>query len=229
MANNEIITYETPDITIKPSRNNYIFSVGNEQFTLKRDVDFGKVPKAKSPSLWKSGAEKILLAFKLRYDVQITDSYKDYVNGFFYYECKATAYADDKVFRVGVGCANTAESNNGTASAFNTANSVLKKAKKRAIVDLALTLGALSDCFTQDMDDENFNNADVVNKLQSDEDTITSKQVQRIFAIAAANEISREKAKQLLLSWGIESTRDIKFKDYDAICEKFMNYKENNQ
>lgn len=224
MADNELTTYKTPEIELKPSRNNYIFSVGNEQFTLKRDVDFGKVPKAKSPSLWKAGAEKILLAFHLRYDVEITDSYKDFKDGFFYYECKATAYANGEVFRVGVGCANTNETSNGTAVCWNQANVALKKAKKRAIVDLALTLGALSDCFTQDIEDENFTNAQAASKLQSDEDYITSKQVQRIFAIASTKEISREKAKQLLVSWGVESTSKIKVKDYDAICEKFMNY-----
>lgn len=225
MAENEVTVYEQPNVVSALCRNNYTIKIGDKECTLKRDVDFGKVPKAKSPSLWKSGAEKILMAFGLLYDVEVIDSYKDYNKGFFYYECKATAYFDGKIVRVGVGCANTSESSNGTASGFNQANSALKKAKKRAIVDLALTLGGLSDCFTQDFEDENFvDNASA--KIQSDEDFITSKQVQRIFALAALKEISREKAKELLKSWGVESTKQIKLKDYDEICSKIEHYGE---
>ena len=140
MTENVVTVYEQPNVVSALCRNNYTIKIGDKECTLKRDVDFGKVPKAKSPSLWKSGAEKILMAFGLLYDVEVIDSYKDYNKGFFYYECKATAYFDGKIVRVGVGCANTSESSNGTASGFNQANSALKKAKKRAIVDLALTL-----------------------------------------------------------------------------------------
>lgn len=229
MAENDLIVYEQPKVVSTLKRNDYHITVGDKEVTLKRNIDFGKVPKAKSPSLWKSGAEKILMAFGLLYDVEITDSYKDYKNGFFYYECKATAYFDGKIVRVGVGCANTSESSNGTASGFNQANSALKKAKKRAIVDLALTLGSLSDCFTQDFEDENFVNDEVIKKVQSDDDYITTKQAQRIYALAAINDISREKAKSLLISWGVESTKLIKLKDYDAICEKMQNYRESTE
>lgn len=229
MAENNLIMYEQPNVVTSPNRNNYVVKIGDKSVVLKRGVDFGKYGKAKSPSLMKSGAEKILMAFGLPYDVQIVDSHKDFNNGFFYYECKATAYFNGNTVRVGVGCANTSESSNGTANGFNQANSALKKAKKRAVVDLALTLGSLSDCFTQDYEDENFVNDEVSRKVQSDEDYITTKQAQRIYALAAINEISREKAKALLVSWGVESTKLIKLKDYDAICEKMQNYRESTE
>lgn len=229
MAENNLIMYEQPNVVTSPNRNNYVVKIGDKSVVLKRGVDFGKYGKAKSPSLMKAGAEKVLMAFGLPYDVQIVDSHKDFNNGFFYYECKATAYFNGNPVRVGVGCANTSESSNGTANGFNQANSALKKAKKRAVVDLALTLGSLSDCFTQDYEDENFVNDEVSRKVQSDEDYITTKQAQRIYALAAINEISREKAKALLVSWGVESTKLIKLKDYDAICEKMQNYRESTE
>lgn len=229
MAENNLIMYEQPNVVSSPNRNNYVVKIGDKSVVLKRGVDFGKYGKAKSPSLMKAGAEKILMAFGLPYDVQIVDSHKDFNNGFFYYECKATAYFNGNPVRVGVGCANTSESSNGTANGFNQANSALKKAKKRAVVDLALTLGSLSDCFTQDYEDDNFVSDDVAQKVQSDEDYITTKQAQRIYALAAINEISREKAKALLVSWGVESTKLIKLKDYDAICEKIQNYRESTE
>lgn len=223
MENNEITRYEQAPIEIKTNRNNYLVSLNGQQFELKRNVDFGKVKQAKTPTLWKAGAEKILNAYKLPYDVIVKDSYKDHDKGYFYYEVIARVIdKDGTVLRVGVGCANTRESSNGNASGFNVANSVLKKAKKRAIVDLALTFGSLSDMFTQDMEDENNNIA--ASQLMKEDDPITSKQTQRIYAIAGSNGISVEEAKQILVSLGFASTKDIKNKDYDNVCEKFRNF-----
>lgn len=220
---NDIVVYEAPKTEIQLKRNNYNVQIGNYQCQLVRDVDFGKVPKAITPSLWKSGAEKILLGYGLYYDTIITDSYKDYQKGLFYYEVKAVAYDQEgRIVRTGVGCCNTSESGFGMAGAFNSANNALKKAKKRAVVDLALTLGSLSNCFTQDIEDDN--NETKAQQLLSDNDPITSKQAKRIFAIASNNEITTEKAKQLLAEWGFASTKDITQKDYDSICEKLENY-----
>ena len=219
-----ITLFNAPKTELSLKRNNYTVQIGEYSCQLIRDVDFGKVPNAKTPSLWKSGAEKILLGYGLYYDTEITDSYKDYANGIFYYEVKATAYDQQgRIVRTGVGCCNTSESAFGTARAFNSANNALKKAKKRAVVDLALTLGSLSNAFTQDIEDDN--NEQRVNQLLKDDDPITSKQAKRIFAIAADNEITTEKAKTLLTSWGFASTKDIKQKDYDEICEKLENYR----
>lgn len=225
---NELTVYEAPTTQITAKRNNYAVSIGNFETTLIRDVDFGKVPKAKTPSLWKSGAEKILLGYGLYYDTIITDSYKDYQNGLFYYEVKAVAYDHQgRIVRTGVGCCNTNESGFGMAGSYNSANSCLKKAKKRAVVDLALTLGSLSNCFTQDLEDDN--NEVRAQQLLSDNDPITPKQVKRIFAIASTNEITTDKAKQLLAEWGYGSTKEITQASYDEVCKKFEEYGKNKQ
>jgi hypothetical protein len=220
---NEIVLYETPKTEIQLRRNNYSVQIGDYECQLIRDVDFGKVPWAKTPSLWKSGAEKILLGYGLYYDTEVIDSYKDFQSGMFYYEVKATAYDQQgRVVRTGVGCCNTSESSFGTSGSFNSANSALKKAKKRAVVDLALTLGSLSNCFSQDLEDDN--NTQRASEILRDDDAITPKQAKRLFAIAATNEITAEKAKQLLATWGFTSTKDIKQKSYDDICERFEKY-----
>lgn len=220
---NNVIIYEAPKTEIQLKRNNYNVQIGDYQCQLIRDVDFGKVPKAKTPSLWKSGAEKILLGYGLYYDTIISDSYKDYKTGFFYYEVKAIAYDQQgRVVRTGVGCCNTQEKSFGFAGAFDSANNALKKAKKRAVVDLALTLGSLSNAFTQDIEDDN--NEQRASELMKDTDPITPKQTKRIFAIASNNEITIEKAKQLLNEWGFASTKDITQKDYDTVCERLENY-----
>lgn len=224
---NQVILYEPPKSELVAKRNNYTLQIGNYDCTLIRDVDFGKVPKAKTPSLFKSGAEKVLLGYGLYYDTEIVDSHKDFAKGVFYYEVVAKAYDQNgKVVRTGVGCCNTNESSFGMAGGYNSANNCLKKAKKRAVVDLALTLGALSNAFTQDIEDDN--NEQRASQLLSDNDPITPKQAKRIFAIASQNEITTEKAKELLTSWGFASTKDIKQKDYDEVCQKLENYAKEN-
>ena len=146
----------------------------------------------------------------------------------FYYEVKATAYDEHgRVVRSGVGCCNTSESSFGSANSYNSANNALKKAKKRAIVDLALTLGSLSNCFTQDLEDDN--NEKRARELLSDNDPITAKQVKRIFAIASNNEITTDKAKALLAEWGFSKTSEITQKDYDNVCQKLEEYARNKQ
>ena len=221
--NNDMVVYEPPKTELKLYRNNYNVQIGEYSCELIRDIDFGKVPKAKTPSLFKSGAEKILLGYGLYYDTEITDSYKDFNNGVFYYEIMAKAYDQNgKIVRTGVGCCTTNESSFGMAGGYNSANNCLKKAKKRAIVDLALTIGTLSNAFCQDIEDDN--NEQRASQLLSDNDPITPKQAKRIFAIASNNEITTEKAKALLQEWGFESTKLILQKDYDSICERLENY-----
>lgn len=223
MENNQVTLYQPKQTNLTAKRKNYAVEIGSYTCELVRDVDFGLVPKAKVPSLWKSGAEKILLGYGLYYDTVISDSHKDYDKGFFYYEVIARAYDQNgKIVRTGVGCCNTSESGFGMAGAFNSANNALKKAKKRAVVDLALTLGSLSNCFTQDMED--MNNEQRANELMRDNDPITAKQVKRIFAIASTNEITVEEAKKLLASWGFASTKDITQAQYDDVCAKLEAY-----
>lgn len=223
-----IVEYKKPEVEIKPYRNNYTVKIGNQNFELKRDVDFGMIAKkdgtfiTPKPTLFKSGSSKILTAFGLTYINEVIDSYKLHDKGYFYYEVKTTAYFNGQPVRSGLGCANTSESANGTANGFNTANNMLKKAEKRSEVDLAIKLADASGWFNADLEDTQFEKQ--ANNLMHDDDKITSKQVKRIFAIASTNEITIEKAKELLASWGFVSTKDITQKDYDQVCEKLENY-----
>ena len=226
--NQAIIEYEKPKVEIRPYRNNYNVTIGNQNFELKRDIDFGMIlkkdgsPITNKPTLFKSGSSKILTAFGLTYLNEVIDSYKIHEKGYYYYEVKTTAYFNGQPVRSGLGCANTSESANGNASGYNTANNMLKKAEKRSEVDLAIKLAYASGWFTADLEDTQLEKQ--ANNLMHDDDKITSKQVKRIFAIASANEITIEKAKELLASWGFVSTKDITQKDYDQVCEKLENY-----
>lgn len=229
MENNEMVVYDRPNVEIREYRDDYKVTVADKEIRLIRGDDFGMITKkdgspiSQKPTLFKSGAHKILTAFGLTYVPEVVDSYKDHKEGYFYYEVKTTAYYNGIPVRAGYGCANTNEKSSGLASPFDTANTKLKMAEKRSEVDLAIKLADASGWFTQDVED--LENEKRATKLQSEDEFINTKQIQRIFAIAQKNGITTEKAKTILAYWGFASTKEIKVKDYDEICDKFKNYK----
>lgn len=226
---NQIIEYQKPNVSIKAYRNDYYISIGDKEIALKRNEDFGMIKKkdgsniTQKPTLFKSGASKVLTAFGLTYVNEVVDSYKDHAKGYFYYEVKTTAFFNGVAVRTGLGCANTNEKSNGLGSSYDTANSMLKKASKRSEVDLAIKLADASGWFTQDLEDEN--NEKAVSTILNDDDAITPAQVKRLFAITSANGLTQQEAKSVIGSLGYTSTKDIKVKDYDDICEKIAQYK----
>ena len=229
----ELIISAPQAAIIKYERGNYSLTTPNGgAVELKRDRDFGNPKKANGdpifpkPILYKSGAEKIIRDFKLLDRYTVESATEDAENGFFAYrvKCSLVAYnpatGQEIVYCEGLGCANTRESKTGNQSGFDGANSALKKAKKRAMVDAAISLGALSSMFTADLEDTAFmKGADEITKLGPD-DAITTKQRRRIFAIADQHGMTQEQAKTWLTAQGFASTKDIKQKDYDALCDK---------
>ena len=194
------------------------------QIEFVRDQDFGKFGKAKKPSLLKAGAEKIVWAYGLRSVFTTEYSIEDYLTsgGFFFYRVRCDLYWGDQIVTTGLGCANTREGSCGFASSYDTANSRLKIARKRALVDAALMVGQLSDMFCQDEDNDDFMSKAVSmakGQTSGPEDVITAKQVQRIYALAGQAGLSEKDAKDIVIGMGYESTKKIKEKDYDKICE----------
>lgn len=137
--------------------------------TLKQDQDYGVIPGTNKPTLLKPGAEKILMLMGLTSEYEIVDKVEDYQNGFFAYTVKSSLLKDGKLITEGFGSANTKETryrlkewsdeehkkiwNGEYQDPFTLVNTVLKMAKKRAQVDSALTVGSLSNVFTQDVED----------------------------------------------------------------------------
>ena len=209
---------------IKECRGNYAISLFNgANFTLKRDVDFGKPnAKLKKPILYKAGAETIRQQYGVFDRYEIMHRIENFEQGFFMYQfkCSLVALINDKEYVVseGYGSANTRESNTGNANAFDVANTKLKIAEKRALLDAVIKMAGLSSIFTQDIENDDFmKGADTITKAKPD-DGITTKQRARIFAISAQAGMSSEQCKTWLASKGFVSTKDIKQSDYDAIC-----------
>lgn len=237
----ELIVYEAQQALTKSKGKNYLISPFNDgkEVTLERDKDFGN-PIIKSgkkagekafdkPILFKSGAEKIALGYGLlqHYEPLTCIEHVDGDTAFFYYmfRCDLIKLFDGKEYVItsGFGSANTSESRNGFNSAYNAANNSVKIAKKRALVDAAISIGGLSSLFTQDMENDDFMQGAYEIATAKDDDPISPKQRQRIFAIAANHSMSNTQTQTWLKAKGYISVKDIKQKDYDTICDELSN------
>lgn len=228
----EIELYSASTALIKEERGNYKImasALGGRDITLKRDVHFMKIPKTKVPTLTKSGGEAICQAYGVfqRYEVTHREFVLNDKNPVFIYEVRCDLVKinpdtfKDVVVAQGYGNANTGESNNGFAGAYNSLNKVLKIAQKRAMVCAAINLAGASDWFTQDLDNDNFIESANVNDNLGEDAPITAKQTKRIFALGRDAGYSNEEVKDKLKAEGYASSKEIKQKEYDKVCELF--------
>ncbi|WP_174520718.1 hypothetical protein [Alicyclobacillus shizuokensis] len=130
------------------------------QKTLKAKHDYGVIPGTEKPTLLKPGAEKILMLMGLSSSYEVVDKVQDYDGGFFAFTVRCLLSRNGLLITEGVGHANTREKRytshkegKSPPDPYTLANTVLKMAKKRALVDAALTVASLSDIFTQDLED----------------------------------------------------------------------------
>jgi len=159
------------------------------QQNLKKDKDYGIIPGTSKPTLYKPGAEKIVMLGKLRSTFDILDETKDYEKEFFQFEIRWNLWAGENLICQGVGLCSSKEDKyryrwvsekklpsnikkdnlvyrvkTGQYGDYkqyrienedicSIANTILKIAKKRALIDAALLVGSLSELFTQDVED----------------------------------------------------------------------------
>lgn len=188
------------------------------QQTLRQNHDFGIVPGTEKPTLLKPGAEKILMMMGLRSEFEIVDSTRDFEKGFFQYQVRCRLYKGDMIITEGLGACNTREGKYAKQNPYSIDNTVLKMAKKRALVDAALLVASLSDLFTQDLEDLDISGQQVSNqkKTYTDQDgTISKAQAKRMFALANGN---ADIVKAALKPYGYTKSEDVKKTDYEGIC-----------
>lgn len=189
------------------------------QKTLHEKHDFGIIPGTDKPTLLKPGAEKILMMMGLRSEFEIVDSTRDFEKGFFQYQVRCKLFKGDMLITEGLGSCNTRERKYLKMDPYTMDNTVLKMAKKRALVDAALLVASLSDVFTQDVEDMDLNGQQVSDqKVYTDQDgTISKAQTKRMFALAKGN---AEIVKQVLNDYGYERSEQVEKIKYDEICSK---------
>ena len=190
------------------------------QSQLTQNHDYGVIPGTPKPTLLKPGAEKILMLLGLRSEFDIVDSTRDFDKGFFQYQVKCKLYRGDMLVTEGLGSCNNRERKYIKMDPYTMDNTVLKMAKKRALVDAALLVGSLSDIFTQDLEDMDLSGEKVTGRKRyaTDQDgTISRAQAKRMFAISKGN---ADIVRQVLQEYGYKRSEEVKKTEYDAICSQ---------
>lgn len=229
---NEIVMYEGAQAVVKTRGVNYSVTapMTGTAVTLQRDIDFGILPKLKRPTLFKAGAEKVINAYGLLQHYVVESKHEDFGEDpmFFYMvRCdlvKVSTDGKEYVFTSGLGSANSRERSNGFGGAYDVANSVLKKAAKRAMVAAAINIGGISGAFYQDMEDSDFveGGYKAISNTQDPNSRITTAQVKRLFAIASSNGLNAQKAKERLSVMGYTKATEVTQAVYDEVCDAMM-------
>lgn len=214
----------------KPHSGDYtVAAFGGAPQTLRRGVDFGMIRKkngeamTKHPTLFKSGAEKVAVAYGLCQRYHMESKIEDPENGFFFYavRCDLVKIVDGKEYTItsSYGSGNTREGRSGTQSPYDGANSALKMAQKRALVAAALSLGCMSDSFTQDVESD----TEDAGAYFTDKDPnalITPAQVKFFYTTCSRHGLTKQEAKDYLKAHGYDSASKIRSGDFDALVDK---------
>lgn len=120
--------------------------------------DYGVIPGSTKPTLFKPGAEKLNALFGYAPHVAISNRVEEWEKGFIAYEVKVSLInkRTQQVEAEGVGSCNSRERRYARQDAAGIANTILKMAKKRALVDATLSATRASGLFTQDLEDMDF-------------------------------------------------------------------------
>ncbi len=166
------------------------------QNSLIRGIDYGMINGFSKPTLLKPGAEKLCDAFGFSKTVDVVNRIEQWETGVFAYEVKVTLTRKDNgvIEAEGLGCCNTKEASFRHQDSFTIVNTVLKMAKKRALIDAILSATRASGIFTQDI--EHFPKA---SNIKGGDLQATRFQLQTIYRLVEELEISNGKAKELMM------------------------------
>ena len=239
-TNNAVALYEAAGVVWKQEKGGYTLSSplmnGGKVFLQRSsksggkdlaDKDFGVIAGTRKPSLLKSGAEKIANACGMLQHYSIESKHEDFDTPLFFYvvKCELVKVGPDGkeyVFYTGFGSANTAEPQVGRQSPYQAANARLKMAQKRALVSAVISMGGLSDLFTQDMENEDYLKGYEEVKTTLDPNApINTAQGKRLFIVAQENGYTAAAAVKALRDAGFPDAKKITNKQYEDALKVF--------
>ena len=173
-------------------------------------LDFGIIPGCPKPSLLKPGAEKLCDIYGFSKLIIVTNRIEDWDKGFFSYEVKATLInkRTEIIESEGIGCCNSKERKYKNQDAFSICNTILKMAKKRALVDAVLSATRSSGIFSQDIEEFYVEGASpkangarkIIASFTKTDSPVRPEQLKGMFELAAKKGITNEKAKSMLMN-----------------------------
>jgi hypothetical protein len=196
-------------------------------------VDYGLIPKSVKPSLFKSGAEKLCEIFGFSKQVEILNRIEDWNKGMFHYEVKVILVSKRTgiIEAEGVGCCNSMERKFKTQDSYSIVNTLLKMAKKRALVDAVLSATRSSGIFTQDIEEIDFdtddpqppkrsNNKNIQKNTKHSANPISKQQQSEIFSIIKQSKISVSYAKGIMVEkYNIEESSKLTSEQADEFID----------
>jgi hypothetical protein len=203
------------------------------------NVDYGIIQGCKKPSLLKPGAEKLCDIFGFSKQLEVLNRIEDWNSGLFHYEIKV-ALTNKKTGLVeaeGIGCCNSREKKFKNQDSFTIINTLLKMAKKRALIDAVLSATRSSGIFTQDMEDMepdkpsnnfNANKNQQPNNYYKDNKTnafhkieyITKEQQWEIFKVIEQSQIPMNYAKSMLKEkYNVDQTKQLTTEQADEFID----------
>lgn len=158
------------------------------QDVMVKGVDYGLVHGFSKPTLLKPGAEKLCDVFGFSKTADVVNRIEQWDKRIFAYEVKMTLIRKDNgvIEAEGLGAANSKEASFRQQDPYTIINTILKMAKKRALIDAVLSATRFSGLFTQDIEDF----PKQPNNNTSTERSVTKYQLQKIFSIV--NEIGED-------------------------------------
>lgn len=198
-----------------------------------KDEDYGVIPGTPKPTLLKPGAEKLCEIYGLAPTIEVINRVEDWEKGFFHYEClcRLISKRSGIVVAEGVGSANSKERRYQRQDPYTIVNTVLKMAKKRALVDSALSATRSSGLFTQDLDDmdtedhapadskKNNANASSASRGSVSTDKATEPQLKKIYAMARNLELTEDMPGIIQERYGRQSSKELTKKEASDLIE----------
>ncbi|MBR1741145.1 MAG: hypothetical protein IJ733_04620 [Lachnospiraceae bacterium] len=193
-------------------------------------VDYGIVPRTSKPTLLKPGAEKILNFLGLVARTEVVNRIEDTGSGYFAYECKVYVIDRDGVVRgEGLGITNSKEGKYAKSTGFAVQNTIIKMAKKRALVDAVLNVGAISGRFTQDVEDMNLDpdtpmgrNPEELKQKPKDPRPATKKQLEYLEKLMSQHNTSAAAMSRYTKEhYGVDDYRQINGIQASELIEKY--------
>ncbi|MFC4402372.1 hypothetical protein [Gracilibacillus xinjiangensis] len=160
-----------------------------------KGIDYGLVDGFSKPTLLKPGAEKLCDVFGFSKTADIISRIEKWEDGIFAYEVKVTLIQKDNNIAEaeGLGTCNSKEATFHHQDPYTIVNTVLKMAKKRALIDAVLSATRSSGIFTQDIED--FPRQQI---HQPDDEFVTKRQLQKIHQLAKEMKIRSDVATEML-------------------------------
>jgi hypothetical protein len=163
---------------------------------MKEGLDYGIIEGFRKPTLLKPGAEKLCDIFGFSKHVDIVNRMENWEKGIFAYEVKVTLVSKQTGYMEaeGIGTCNNKEQSFIDQNPFSLVNTLLKMAKKRALIDAVLSATRASGLFTQDIEDLPKD----ISQTKGGEAPATDKQLRMIFRTVSELNMRPEVAKEMM-------------------------------